>query len=333
MVLRRIFFRILLALILWAWIYADYRLSLDVPLNLSGPLTLHLRKGEGVRALGTRLRSEGVLKEPLWLMLLTYTTGNARSLKYGDYLLMPGLTPRVLLDQIVSGKSRQIPITLIEGMAFRDFLKLLNQHPVIRHELSAKKPEEIMALLGETGLPAEGAFFPDTYFTSAEISDLDVLKRARRKMQLVLNAEWQLRDPSVPYPTAYEGLIMASIVEKETGQASERAEIAGVFVRRMHQHMRLQTDPTVIYGLGESFDGDLRREDLRRDTPFNTYTRAGLPPTPIAMPGREAIHAAMHPGVGNSLYFVAKGDGSHVFSDTLEAHEKAVDLYQRHGKK
>lgn len=325
--------RIFLVLVLSVWIYADYRLSLDVPLNLAGPFTLHLRKGEGVRALGQRLRSEGILKEPLWLIILTYSSGNAKNLKFGDYVLRPGLTPRVLLDQVVSGKSRQVPVTLIEGMTFRELLKILNQHPVIQHELPAKSPEEIMTLLGETGLPAEGAFFPDTYFTSAETSDLDILRKARRKMQSVLNVEWQGRDPSVPYPTAYEGLIMASIVEKETGHVSERAAIAGVFVRRLNQHMRLQTDPTVIYGLGEAFDGDLRKEDLRRDTPFNTYTRSGLPPTPIALPGRDAIHAAMHPQEGSSLYFVARGDGTHVFSDTLEAHEKAVDQYQRKRKR
>jgi UPF0755 protein len=319
--------------VLSLWIYADYRLSLDVPLNLAAPFTLHLRKGEGIRALGQRLKSEGILKEPLWLMMLTYSSGNARNLKYGDYVLTPGLTPRVLLDLVISGKSRQVPVTIIEGMTFREFLKVLSQNPVIRRELSAKTPEEIMALLGENGLPAEGAFFPDTYFTSAETSDLDILRKARRKMQSVLNLEWQGRDPSVPYQTAYEGLIMASIVEKETGQATERAAIAGIFVRRLNQHMRLQTDPTVIYGLGESFDGDLRKEDLRRDTPFNTYTRAGLPPTPIALPGRDAIHAAMHPLAGTSLYFVARGDGSHVFSDTLEAHEKAVDQYQRRSRK
>lgn len=323
------FYRAGLLAILWVWIYADYRMSLDVPLQLGGPFTLHLRKGEGIRALGYRLRAEGLLKEPLWLILYTYSSGNGRSLKYGDYALTPGLTPRVLLDHLVSGKSRQVPVTIIEGMTFRDLSKLLNQHPVIRHELSEKRPEEIMMLLGENGLPAEGAFFPDTYFTSAETSDLDILRKARKKMQWILNAEWQGRDPSVPYPTAYEGLIMASIVEKETGQASERAAIAGVFVRRLNQHMRLQTDPTVIYGLGETFDGDLRKSDLRRDTPFNTYTRAGLPPTPIALPGRDAIHAAMHPQAGSSLYFVARGDGSHVFSDTLEAHEKAVDQYQK----
>lgn len=333
MAVKSWFFRIFLIAVLSIWIYADYRQSLNVPLNLAGPLTLHLRKGEGVRALGQHLKSEGILKEPLWLMILTYSSGNARNLKYGDYVLTPGLTPRVLLDLVVSGKSRQVPVTLIEGMTFRELLKILNQHPVIRHELSAKSSEEIMALLGENGLPAEGSFFPDTYFTAAETSDLDILRKARRKMQSVLNMEWQGRDPSVPYPTAYEGLIMASIVEKETGQASERAAIAGVFVRRLNQRMRLQTDPTVIYGLGETFDGDLRKEDLRRDTPFNTYTRAGLPPTPIALPGRDAIHAAMHPQAGSSLYFVARGDGSHVFSDTLEAHEKAVDQYQRRGNK
>jgi len=333
MVVKSAFFRILLTTALLIWIYADYRLSLNVPLNLAGPFTLHLRKGEGIRAVGHHLRGEGVLKEPFWLMMLAYTSGNARNLKYGDYVLTPGLTPRVLLNQLVSGKSRQVPVTVIEGMTFKDLFKILNQHPVIRHEVSLKTPEEIMMLLGENGLSPEGAFFPDTYFTSADTSDLDILRKARKKMQSVLNAEWQGRDLSVPYPTAYEGLIMASIIEKETGQASERAAISGVFVRRLNQHMRLQTDPTVIYGLGETFDGDLRKDDLRRDTPFNTYTRAGLPPTPIALPGRDAIHAAMHPQAGSSLYFVARGDGSHVFSDTLEAHERAVDQYQKQQKR
>lgn len=321
---------LLLFLLLCGWIFADFRFSLDQPLKLSSSWTLHLRKGEGVRILAHRLQQQGVLKEPVWMMILAYVSGNARNLKYGDYVLNPGLTSRQLLEQLVSGKSRQVPVTLIEGMRFRDVLRILEQHPVIRQEIRGRQAADIMKLLGEEGLAAEGAFFPDTYFTSAETSDLDVLKKARRKMQLILAAEWESRDPKVPYPTPYEGLIMASIVEKETGLASERTMIAGVFVRRLAIGMRLQTDPTVIYGLGEAFDGDLKKEDLRRDTPFNTYLRKGLPPTPIALPGRDAIHAAMHPDEGNSLYFVAKGDGGHVFSDTLEAHEKAVDQFQRH---
>jgi UPF0755 protein len=323
-------YRIVVVLVLLGWILADCRYSLDAPLNLSGPWTLHLRKGEGIRMLGHRLKAEGVLQEPIWLMLLSYVSGNSRSLKYGDYLLNPGLTPRLLLEQLVSGKARQVPVTFIEGMRFRDALGLLSHHPILRQEIQGRSPEEIMKLLGEEGVPAEGAFFPDTYFTSAETSDLDILRKARRKMQSVLLAEWEGRDPKVPYTSAYEALVMASIVEKETGLSAERPAIAGVFVRRLYRGMRLQTDPTVIYGLGETFDGDLKKEDLRRDTPFNTYLRAGLPPTPIALPGREAIHAAMHPEVGQALYFVAKGNGAHVFSDTLEAHEKAVDQFQRH---
>lgn len=314
------------------WIYADFSCSLDVPFPLQQPWTLHLKKGEGIRMLSQHLRVQGLLKEPLWLMVLTYGSGNSRGLKYGDYLLSPGVTPRKLLDQVVSGKSRQVPVTLIEGMRFSDVRQILAQHPVIRQEIRDKSDEEIMALLGEGGLPAEGVFFPDTYFTSSETSDLDILRKARKKMQVVLNSEWQGRDHNVPYQTAYQGLVMASIVEKETGLAEERGAIAGVFIRRLELGMRLQTDPTVIYGLGASFNGDLRKDDLRRDTPFNTYTRSGLPPTPIALPGKDAIHAAMHPLQGNSLYFVAKGNGGHIFSDTLEAHEKAVDQFQRHKK-
>lgn len=321
--------RLLGLLVLGLWIAADFKASLDVPLTLSGPTRLVVRKGDGIRQLANNLRQQGLLKEPLWLILDTLLRGEARSLKYGEYQLEPGMTPKTLRRMLVSGRSRQIPLTIIEGMRFKDLQALLKAHPLIRHETDTLSEPDIMQRLGESGLSPEGAFFPDTYYTSSNTSDLDLLKKARRKMQQLLEAAWAGRASGLPYQNSYEGLIMASIIEKETGLARERAAIAGVFVRRLQQGMRLQTDPTVIFGLGPGFDGDLRKEDLRRDTPYNTYLHGGLPPTPIAFPGQAALEAAFHPEGGNSLYFVARGDGGHVFSDTLDAHQRAVDRYQR----
>lgn len=327
--IRRILVGLLVFGGLCLWILADFRASLEVPLRLDSPRVLSVRKGEGLVELARELRRQGLLREPLWLMLDASLSGAARAIKYGDYTLEPGVTPKTLLALLVSGRSRQVPVTLIEGMRFRDLLGLLRDHPVIRHEISMDEESTVMARLGEPGVSPEGAFFPDTYFTSAVTSDLDVLRKARQKMQRILSEEWDGRAPDLPYQTSYQGLIMASIIEKETGLATERPAIAGVFVRRLILGMRLQTDPSVIFGLGEAFDGDLRKEDLRKDTPYNTYLRTGLPPTPIAYPGRAAIHAAFHPEAGRSLYFVARGDGGHVFSDDLDSHEKAVDRYQR----
>ncbi|WP_460028056.1 endolytic transglycosylase MltG [Methyloparacoccus murrellii] len=316
-------------LLLGLWIHADYRSSLDRPLPIRQSERLMVHKGQGLAAVAQELRQRRIVVEPVWLRLLAATRGVSGDLKFGEYEIPPGTTARGLLDMLVSGRSRQEPVTIIEGWTFRQMREALARHPNLRQETAGRTAEDIMALLGSPGLLPEGQFFPDTYFTGRHTSDLDILRQAHRKMRAILAAEWQDRAPNLPLNSPEEALTLASIVEKETGQASERPAIAGVFVRRLLQGMRLQTDPTVIYGMGEQFQGNIRREDLRRDTPYNTYTRSGLPPTPIALPGRQSIRAALHPAAGGSLYFVARGDGSHVFSATLEEHERAVDQFQR----
>lgn len=320
----------LIFLLLILWVHTDYRVSIDSPLRIREPLRFTITKGQGIASIARELKTRHVLAEPLWLKVMAWERGAGQNLKYGEYEIPPGTTVRGFLDMVLSGKSRQQPVTILEGWTFEQMRQALAAHPGLRQETADKTPEDIMALLGSPGQPPEGQFFPDTYFTARNTSDLDILKKAHRKMESVLSLEWQGKAEKLPFNTAYEALILASIVEKETGRADERPAIAGVFVRRIQQGMRLQTDPTVIYGMGPLFKGNLRKDDLRRDTPFNTYTRSGLPPTPIALPGREAIHAAVHPAEGTSLYFVAKGDGSHVFSTTLDEHEHAVDHFQRH---
>lgn len=317
-------------LLLFTWIYADYRVSVNAPLGISKPLRLSIKKGQGVAALAQELRTRNVLVEPVWLRVLAATQGASQDLKYGEYVIPPGTTSRGLLEILVSGKSRQVPVTIVEGWTFAQMRQALAKHPGLRQEVAEKTGEEIMALLESPGVFPEGQFFPDTYFIGTSTSDLDILRKSHKKMQEVLAAEWQARAPNLPLNTPEEALTLASIVERETGRAEERPAIAGVFTRRLLQGMRLQTDPTVIYGMGEAFKGNLHKEDLRRDTPYNTYTRAGLPPTPIALPGRQAIHAALNPAEGTSLYFVARGDGTHVFSSSLDEHERAVDKFQRH---
>jgi UPF0755 protein len=222
----------------------------------------------------------------------------------------------------------QYPLTLVEGWTFRQVMEALQADERLEHLIEDPSAEAVMARLGRRGVHPEGRFFPDTYHFTRGSSDLDILKRAHAAMERVLAEEWEARADGLPIESPDEALILASIIEKETGLASERAEIAGVFVRRLRLGMRLQTDPTVIYGLGDDFDGNLRRADLRNDHPYNTYVHAGLPPTPIALPGREAIRAALNPADGETLYFVARGDGSHAFSVTLEEHNRAVRKYQ-----
>lgn len=327
--IRRLWSSVILSAIFLVWIALDFHYSLDVPLSVRASETLSLKKGEGILALSKALQKKGWLVDPVWLIVQGVSSGSARNLKYGDYLIVPGTTPRALLDLVVSGRSRQVPVRIIEGMQFRDLIEILSQHPIVRHQLDPHSSSDVMARLGEPDVYPEGYFFPDTYFTAPETSDLDVLRKAHSRMQKILEEEWGARASDLPLKSPYEGLILASIVEKETGQESERSAISGVFIRRLRLGMRLQTDPSVIYGLGAGFNGNLTKQDLLKDTPYNTYTRKGLPPTPIAFPGRAAIHAAFHPDQGSSLYFVARGDGGHVFSDSLEAHERAVDQYQR----
>jgi len=291
-----------------------------------------VKPGMSLRAFARELSSRGVLPESHSFVWLAYLTGHQRDLKSGEYRFRNGMTARELLEQIVAGRVIEYPVTLVEGWTFRQFLDAIGEAPRLTRTLNGLTSRAIMEKLGHKGEHPEGRFFPDTYYYSSGQTELAILANAYDKMQKLLQQEWEKRDNNLPFRDAYEALILASIVEKETGRADERRLIAGVFVNRLRHGMRLQTDPTVIYGMGESFDGNLRLKDLRRDTPYNTYTRTGLPPTPVAMPGKESLQAVMHPVINGALFFVARGDGSHEFSATLEEHNKAVTKFQLKGK-
>ncbi len=250
------------------------------------------------------------------------------AIQAGHYELQNGMILTDVLQRIVSGEIAQQEVRFIEGWTFRDVRRALAQAPLLKQRMPTMSDAQIMQALGAEGEHPEGQFFPASYRYTEKISDLDVLKLARQRMQAELQSVWSLRVGGLPYRSPYEVLIMASIVEKETGYAPERPQIAGVFIRRLDKRMRLQTDPAVIYGLGAQFDGNLRKIDLQNDTPYNTYTRAGLPPTPIALPGKEALMASVQPAPGDSLYFVARGDGGSVFASTLEQHNANVRRYQ-----
>ena len=256
-------------------------------------------------------------------------SGQDRLIKAGNYEIPVGTTPRELLQKLVRGEEALRAVTLVEGWTFRQVRQALAREEQLKPETAGLPEAEIMQRLGRPGVAAEGRFFPDTYTYAKGSSDLAVLRRALHAMDKKLEAAWAQRAADTPLKSADEALTLASIVEKETGRASDRAQIAGVFTNRLRIGMLLQTDPTVIYGMGEKFDGNLRRRDLQTDTPWNTYTRAGLPPTPIAMPGKAALLAAVQPERTQALYFVSRGDGTSHFSPTLDEHNRAVNRYQR----
>ncbi len=290
---------------------------------------LSIAPGESLSSVARQLHEQGVLPfHPRLLQAYGRWTGLDARIKRGEYLLPAGLTPGGLLPFLSEGKVIQYLATLPEGITLARAVALLGQHETLQRELSGPEDPRIVDLTAAYPSP-EGLFFPDSYAFERGASDWQILQRAFVRMQEILTQEWSKRAPELPYESAYEALIMASIVERETGQAHERPAIAGVFVRRLQKRMRLQTDPTVIYGLGDGFDGNLRRRHLQdANNRYNTYRHAGLPPSPIALPGRAAINAALHPAGGDALYFVARGDGSHAFSATLEEHEAAVREYQ-----
>ena len=294
------------------------------------PKTLNVVPGTNLRSLSAMLEREGVVGNAQVFWLLGRILGKAGTLKVGVYTLDRPLTPLELYAMIQRGEVSQAMVQFIEGWNWREVRAALAAQPMLKNESASMSDTEILQAIGAGEDHIEGLLFPDTYFYAPHTSDLSVLRRAYRRQHEKLMAAWETRAPGLPYRTPYEALIMASIVEKETGVAFERPRIAGVFLNRLRLGMRLQTDPTVIYGLGERFDGNLRKVDLQRDTPYNTYTRAGLPPTPIAMPSEAAIQAALNPARTDALYFVARGDGTHVFSSTLDAHNRAVNRYQRY---
>jgi len=291
------------------------------------PHIIVVSSGANLTTISTQLASQGLLKWPQLFVAYARLTDQT-AIRVGEYQLKVGDTPRKLLDLLMTGKVIQYQLTIPEGLRFREWLPLLAGQPKLLKKLGDLSNNELLQQLGLDIEHPEGWFFPDTYLYSAGDSDRDILIWAHTRMRDILDEEWQGKSVDLPYRSPYEALILASIVEKETGVGSERGEIAGVFIRRLKKGMRLQTDPTVIYGLGEQYQGNITRRHLKQPTAYNTYMMKGLPPTPIAMPGREAIHAALHPLEGDTLYFVAKGDGSHYFSATLDEHLKAVRRYQ-----
>ena len=292
-------------------------------------LDLEVEPGTSAKGVAEAAVTSGAKTQASWLYLWFRVSGESRQIRAGSYEITAGTTPRKLLRMLVRGEEALKSVTLPEGWTFKQVMAALQTAENLRPDTRGMTPDDIMAKIGKPGIHPEGRFFPDTYTYAKGSSDLAVLQRAARAMDKRLAAAWALRQPDTPLKSPDEALILASIIEKETGKPSDRATIGGVFTNRLRIPMLLQTDPTVIYGMGAAFDGNLRRSDLRNDTPFNTYTRAGLPPTPIAMPGRAALMAAVQPAKTNALYFVSRGDGSSQFSATLDEHNRAVNKYIR----
>ena len=300
------------------------------PLPLaSSPLDFEIQPGSNMKSVARQVAAAGIDVPPWLLVGLARVTRSDVAAKAGSYEVATGITPWLLLQKLTRGDVTQAELAIIEGWTFRQVRDKLNAHPDLRHDSQGLSDAEILQRIGVSSPLAEGLFFPDTYLFGKHSSDIDLLARANRIMQAKLAAEWAGRDNGLPYRDPYQALTMASIVEKETGRAADRPMIASVFVNRLRSGMLLQTDPTVIYGMGTRFDGNLRKADLRDDTPYNTYTRAGLPPSPIAMPGLASMKAALHPAASDALYFVARGDGSSQFSRSLDEHNRAVFKYQK----
>jgi UPF0755 protein len=303
----------------------------DQPITGAGQpaIDFTVKPGSGVRGTTQQIAAAGVPVQPLLLEALARASGKSAKFKAGSYELKPGTTPNRLIDQLVRGEFAQESLVIIEGWTFRQMRQAIAAHQALKHDTAAMTEEQLMTKLGAEFKKAEGLFYPDTYLFAKGSSDMQVYRQAHALQMKHLNEAWARRDQTLPYKTPYEALIMASIVEKETGQKSERNMIAAVFVNRLRKGMLLQTDPTVIYGMGEQFDGNIRKRDLQTDTPYNTYTRAGLPPTPIALPGRESLDAALNPAQSDALYFVSRGNGTSHFSSNLNDHNNAVNKYQR----
>ena len=291
--------------------------------------TLDVERGSNLRGIVAQLRARGLTQAPsLYWRVLAERMRVADRLHAGEYALDPGITPGQLLGAMAAGRVLQRDFTIVDGWSFQQLRDALAHVDTLRHDGATLDDAQLMRRIGAPGEAPEGRFLPETYAYVKGDSDLDILKRAHVAMVRTLAELWPGRDKGLPLASPYESLILASIVEKETGRADERPKIAGVFVRRLKDHMLLQTDPSVIYGMGQAYAGNIRRSDLITDTPYNTYLRPGLPPTPIALPGRPAIQAALHPAPGNALYFVARGDGSHVFASSLAEHNRNVACYQ-----
>ena len=321
---------LIIGLLLAASLAAAVAWWLNHPLTLAAPtLDLSIEPGTSPRGVAQATADAGADVQPTLLYWWFRLSGDARQIRAGSYELVSGVTPVTLLRMLVRGEESLRTVTLVEGWNWRQVRQALVRAEMLKPDSQSLDDEAVMRALGRPGLPPEGRFYPDTYTYAKGSSDLAVLRRALVAMDRRLDAAWAQRAPDTPLKTPEEALILASIVEKETGKPADRAMIAGVFTNRLRAGMMLQTDPTVIYGLGASFDGNLKKRHLQTDTPWNTYTRAGLPPTPIAMPGSAALLAAVQPAQTRALYFVARGDGSSQFSATLDEHNRAVNRFQR----
>lgn len=334
-ILQRARLKTLLALVflvvLAAGGYAAWYVAMPLPIR-NYPVEVEIPRGAGFRVAIDQLEKAGIPVGRYEFELLARALGRERDIKAGNYQLLQPVAPLELLEKLTRGDVTQAEVRLIEGWTFSQFRDALDNSPNLRHDTVGLEDREVLARVQANEIHPEGIFFPDTYLFSRGSSDVAVLRRAYRAMQRHLSDEWAARQPEVPYASPYDALIMASIIEKETGRAGERDLIGGVLVNRLRIGMRLQADPTVIYGLGNSFDGNLKKLHLLEDNPYNSYTRAGLPPTPIAMPGLASLRSAMQPGKTDAMYYVSKGDGSSHFSRTIEDHNRAVSRYQRGGR-
>lgn len=319
---------ILLGIILWVGITWQHFMTTPLIPTAGRPVDYVFKPGASITTLANDLQNLGMLQHPDFFIALVYSQGATKKLQAGEYLFSPGITPKQLLNQMIKGQVVYHRFTIVEGWTFKKLLTALNNAPQITHTFSNANIEKIMMSLGLPMRNPEGLFFPATYSYAADATDISLLKQAYQKMNKELRNQWSKRAANLPYKTPYEALIAASLVEKETAQMSERPLIAGVIERRLKQNIPLQIDSTVIYGLGDNYTGKIKLADLQQDTLYNTYTRRGLPPTPIAMPSLAALNAVLHPDNSNFMYFVAKGDGTHQFSTSLQEQNQAVTLYQ-----
>lgn len=325
-IIKKWFLLTLIAICILGALLAYYAAS---PLRLQpNSQEIVIQPNSGLKSIANQLVEQGVLTEPWRFIIIAKLLNKEKNLQAGNYTLNRNVTPYQLLLSLNHGKATQGSATFIEGRTFQQMRDRIKKNDAIKQTITVLSEPEILKLMGSEYSIAEGLFFPDTYYFDRNTTDTVILKRSYDAMQSKLKVAWERREAGLPYKNSYEALIMASIVEKETGKASERPMIAGVFINRLRIGMRLQTDPTVIYGMGAQYNGNIRKKDLLTDTPYNTYTRNGLPPSPIAMPGMAAIEAALHPEKTKALYFVGKGDGSHAFSNNLEDHNRAVVKYQ-----
>jgi UPF0755 protein len=318
-----------LSLVIGGWLSLDYQKALHQPAVIGNAVIIEINKGDSFKQITNKLLEQHIVFKPFWFRVITILNKSTNKLKAGEYELLPKQTLPEIIALFAQGRTKHYAITFPEGWTFKELLAAVKNHPILEHHLNDNALEQVMIQLGITATLPEGLFFPDTYFFEKHSTDIELLKRAYTKMQQVLEQEWQNRANNLSVKTPYEALTLASIIEKETAAITERPLISGVFSRRLETGMLLQTDPTVIYGMNDHYQGNITHNDLNTATPYNTYIIKGLPPTPIAIPGQAAINAALHPDSSNNIYFVARGDGTHVFSATLEEHNLAVENFQR----